>query len=282
MHRNAKKKVAVELRIKGKSLKDIAKQLSVSVSSASLYCKGVLPKGKNASSCNQREEYFDTMIALYQLGKSVPEIASELGIPATTLYDWRRESGIRLNSRRQYVTPELRHRISQKMRIDKDGSLRSKVVELYLNQELATTDIAKELGVTATAIIGWLKVEGIDRRKQPTRRTRLKLREANLGSRRYNWKGGITGEQRRKRASMYMFEARNKCFKRDNFTCRICGERGGNLNAHHIWPFQRFPEMMYEVTNLITLCKKCHDDFHKAAGGHVKVAIGPFFYEYSI
>ena len=28
---------------------------------------------------------------------------------------------------------------------------------------------------------------------------------------------------------------------------------------------------------LLTLCKRCHDAFHKAAGGAVRMAIGPFF-----
>jgi 5-methylcytosine-specific restriction endonuclease McrA len=48
-------------------------------------------------------------------------------------------------------------------------------------------------------------------------------------------------------------------------------------NAHHVWPFQRFPDWKYEVWNLLTLCKRCHDAFHNAAGGYVRIAIGPFF-----
>jgi len=71
--------------------------------------------------------------------------------------------------------------------------------------------------------------------------------------------------------------ARECCFERDGYTCRSCGQRGGKLNAHHVWPFQRFPEWKYDVWNLVTLCKRCHDAFHKAAGGHVRMAIGPFF-----
>jgi 5-methylcytosine-specific restriction endonuclease McrA len=58
---------------------------------------------------------------------------------------------------------------------------------------------------------------------------------------------------------------------------RSCDQHGGRLNAHHVWPFQRFPEWRFEVWNLVTLCKRCHDAFHKQAGGHVRVAIGPFF-----
>jgi hypothetical protein len=33
----------------------------------------------------------------------------------------------------------------------------------------------------------------------------------------------------------------------------------------------------YELWNLMTLCKRCHDAFHNAAGGAVRMAIGPFF-----
>ena len=39
------------------------------------------------------------------------------------------------------------------------------------------------------------------------------------------------------------------------------------------------PTASHEQWNLLTLCKRCHDAFHKAAGGHVRVAIGPFFSE---
>lgn len=88
--------------------------------------------------------------------------------------------------------------------------------------------------------------------------------------------GGITKERVRLRTNLEMRLAREACFKRDDYTCRSCGQHGGRLNAHHVWPFQRFPEWMYETWNLVTLCRHCHDEFHKAAGGHVKLAIGPF------
>lgn len=277
MLRDEKIKLAKSLREKGLSLKTIAEQVDVSVATASLYCKDVLPKGKNAITTTQRGEYMEQVLTMYQSGVALPEIASKLGIPASTLYDWRRVSGLSRNSRRVYVTNELRQRISHSCKKDKDGSLQAKAVELYVEHERATTEIAIKLGVTHTAINTWLKDSGVQLRKNPTRRTRLKLRNANLGDKRYNWKGGITGEQIRKRNSMLMAEARRACFARDNYTCKACNQSGGKLNAHHIWPFHRFPEKMYDVNNLVTLCKCCHDDFHKAAGGHVKIAIGPFF-----
>lgn len=72
MLKDEKKKLAVELRVVGLSLKSIAKEINTSIATASLYCKGVLPKGKNAASCNQRSEYFNTVIKLYQEGQSIP------------------------------------------------------------------------------------------------------------------------------------------------------------------------------------------------------------------
>ena len=51
---------------------------------------------------------------------------------------------------------------------------------------------------------------------------------------------------------------REKVFKRDNYTCRICGEYGGKLNAHHSKSFSEYPKLRYRVKNGITLCEDCH------------------------
>lgn len=58
-------------------------------------------------------------------------------------------------------------------------------------------------------------------------------------------------------------EWRTKVFTRDNFTCAICNQVGGKLNAHHIKPFRDFEELRYDVNNGITLCEKCHKRVHK-------------------
>ena len=57
---------------------------------------------------------------------------------------------------------------------------------------------------------------------------------------------------------------RTKVFERDNFTCVICGQVGGELNAHHIKPFAKYPKDRFKVENGVTLCKKCHKEVHKA------------------
>jgi hypothetical protein len=56
---------------------------------------------------------------------------------------------------------------------------------------------------------------------------------------------------------------RKSVFKRDNFICQKCELSGGYLIAHHINNFADFPELRLAIDNGVTLCKKCHEDFHK-------------------
>lgn len=273
-----RKEKARQLRLEGKALKDIAATLAISVATASAYCRDALPKGKNAPGA-QKLRYAERFKKMYSDGMPIPEIAKVFGIPASTLFDWRREFGLKRNSRSRYMTDDMREHLGMKLTRDKTGVLKLKAVRLYLDDELSTPEIAQQLGVSAQTIGQWLIKADVVLRQRPTTRTRQKLRQANLGEKRYNWKGGITREQQRRRGSLYMRLAREACFERDDYTCRSCGEKGGTLNAHHIWPFQRFPDRMYDVNNLLTLCEACHTAFHKAVGGHVKVAIGPFYAE---
>ena len=47
-------------------------------------------------------------------------------------------------------------------------------------------------------------------------------------------------------------------FKRDNYTCALCNQKGGDLEAHHIKRWADYPKLRFELENGITLCKKCH------------------------
>jgi len=61
---------------------------------------------------------------------------------------------------------------------------------------------------------------------------------------------------------------REAVFARDNYTCqkRGCRKRGKKLNAHHKNNFSEYPELRTAIDNGITLCEKCHIEFHKKYG----------------
>jgi ribosomal protein L34E len=56
---------------------------------------------------------------------------------------------------------------------------------------------------------------------------------------------------------------RTAVFERDNYTCQDCGQRGGELNAHHLQGFKKFSKLRHKVENGVTLCKECHKKRHK-------------------
>ena len=51
-------------------------------------------------------------------------------------------------------------------------------------------------------------------------------------------------------------------YKRDNYQCQICGKVHCQLNAHHILPWAGYPELIYKLNNIITLCVSCHNKVH--------------------
>lgn len=269
--------LARRMRSEGCFQHEIAAALGISPPTASVWTRGVLPHGRRRAD-QRKVRTLPILARMYRQGRSIPEIAAATGIPAPTLFDWRRELELPRNQRSAYVTPEMRLRTRKQFQRDPDGVLRTEAARLY-GEGRTSVEIASEMKVSSVTVCAWLRSRGITPRRSPTLATRQRLRVANLGAKRWNWKGGITPDRVRLRVALDMKVARANCFLRDNFTCRSCGERGGKLNAHHVWPFQRFPEWKYEVWNLLTLCKRCHDAFHRAAGGSVRMAIGPFFSE---
>lgn len=89
-----------------------------------------------------------------------------------------------------------------------------------------------------------------------------KLPHYGIGERRgtlaNNWRGGITPENAKIRASDETKAWRIAVFERDDYTCQVCGDRGGNKHADHIKPFALFPELRFDVSNGRTLCIPCH------------------------
>lgn len=79
------------------------------------------------------------------------------------------------------------------------------------------------------------------------------------GEKHYRWDGG--GEQYKElnklRGSTKYRKIRKQALERDNFICLNCGSKE-NLEVDHILPVCNYPELLFDLENLRTLCYDCH------------------------
>jgi len=88
---------------------------------------------------------------------------------------------------------------------------------------------------------------------------RKKIGDGTRGEKHYNWKGGTKSKNQQIRKQMDYRDWRTMVFGRDVYTCQLCGQKGGYLEAHHILGFASYPECRFKVDNGITYCKEGHD-----------------------
>ena len=97
------------------------------------------------------------------------------------------------------------------------------------------------------------------------------------GAKNPNWKGGVTElNVKVRRCGKYIAWVKI-ILKRDNWTCKLCGKRGGNLEVDHCPKL--FSEIMqnikslreamdskelWDINNGRTLCKPCHNTTKKS------------------
>ncbi|MDK0569621.1 HNH endonuclease signature motif containing protein [Clostridium perfringens] len=94
-------------------------------------------------------------------------------------------------------------------------------------------------------------------------RERLELR----GEKNPNYNPNKTREQRQK--DRKLLENTNwikDILKRDKYICKCCGKKGNNMVAHHLDGYNWCKEKRYDIHNGVTLCQKCHKEFHSYYG----------------
>ena len=82
------------------------------------------------------------------------------------------------------------------------------------------------------------------------------------GKNHWNWKGGKPKQRSSENLSYEDYRKykdwQKAIFKRDRWTCQICGKQGGEIHADHIKQWILFPRLRYNIDNGRTLCVPCH------------------------
>ena len=161
-----------------------------------------------------------------------------------------------------------------------------KIIELH-NQGLYDQEIADLLGCCRSNITIRLKKAGFGSRRSKIDDVDLRNRISQKLIGRYcgednpNYKG-YTDEKTIARGIFKTFSKRK--IRESDYTCQACGKRGGDLETHHIKPFNIiFSEFVDDVydgdintiydqlmgyddfineSNMVVLCRKCHEDVH--------------------
>lgn len=82
-----------------------------------------------------------------------------------------------------------------------------------------------------------------------------------------NWNPNLTDEERKKRRNIEGYnDFIKEVYKRDNWTCQCCNEKGKKINAHHLNSYDWDKEHRIDINNGITLCEDCHKEFHHIYG----------------
>ena len=155
--------------------------------------------------------------------------------------------------------------------------------ELYIVKQMSTPEIASLLNLSNATVITGLKQCNIKRRTIKQSLTG-KPRPNSQGSKNHNWKGGLTGWRKLARGRLNEHFVR-PVMQRDNFICQWCGSKK-NIVVHHsqrtfmdivnivrtkcnednLEEFVNFIVKEHCLDDGITLCKKCHDAYHKEFG----------------
>jgi len=78
-----------------------------------------------------------------------------------------------------------------------------------------------------------------------------------------SWNHTLTNKERSdKRRYPEYYKWRADVYLRDDYTCQKCGNKTGTLNAHHIEGYADNRGLRTELSNGITLCEDCHNNFH--------------------
>jgi hypothetical protein len=143
----------------------------------------------------------------------------------------------------------------------------------YTRLSQSAADIAIEADCTENNILFWLKKHGIPRRSIAGARA-VKYwgatGESNpmfgkTGAANPRYIDGGSPERQRLYVQANGREFLKAVYKRDGYRCVKClaGNTGPKtLHAHHVRPWAGNPDLRFDLSNAVTLCKTCHSWVH--------------------
>ncbi|MFM8272131.1 MAG: FAD-dependent thymidylate synthase, partial [Gemmata sp.] len=146
----------------------------------------------------------------------------------------------------------------------------------YVERGLDQAEIAQLAGVSAHTIRAWVRKHELQKLlgswtvgRTPWNKgrryragwkhspeTRKRLSAQKVGERNPQWKGGITPDAIAVRRGVA--ELVPGVLARFDYTCQLCGRRGGPLDTHHVLPIWARPDLALTPSNLVPLCEPCH------------------------
>jgi hypothetical protein len=132
----------------------------------------------------------------------------------------------------------------------------------------------QKLSATLKRLYASGAMQSHQRGKPLTPEHKQKLREKNIGEKSPKWKGGRTKLRDHIENHFFYKNWRRSVFQRDDYTCQVCKQRGGTLNADHIFPFSKILDkyniksvedaeacdFLWDLNNGRTLCRPCHKE----------------------
>lgn len=148
-----------------------------------------------------------------------------------------------------------RHYVEKGMEQEAIGRLAG-VSEHTIRSWVRKHGLQKPIGSWTKGAIPWNKGKRYRAGWKHSQETRRLLGEQKRGSKNPQWKGGITpfGIEVRRGVKALV----PAVLRQHDFSCRLCGRRGGLLTMHHVLPIWARADLALDVNNLVPLCEDCH------------------------
>jgi thymidylate synthase (FAD) len=232
-----------------------------------LMCNGVL----RTDAIYSQKSWF---AAQAQKGLTASEIAASAGCSVAVIRHWAKEHGIALCSGHQRGLKTLVG----------NGLYRDRAwLEAQLDQGLHADAMAQAAGCSIECIKKWVYHHGLALNKRPPGSPNpwnkgnggyaLNLTPESRKARQQNakkytrrgadsnfWKGGVASGCTM--VGAWTRQIAPQVHEKFQYVCQSCGERGGQLHAHHLVPVFADESLAYEFDNLVSVCKPCHEQIH--------------------